>query len=228
MAYTQVTISGYNSNPPPDDGSSLASNNVTWAAIKSKLFDPIRTGVESVDDNIASAITTADSTLSTLQSGVTTLQSNVTSLSTTLNATAGTAMPFQQTSPPTGWSKNTTYNDYALRLVTGTISTGGSTAFTSVFASRTIATANLPSHTHSFSDGPDNLSFTTTTFMYDCNSNTNGADASGGSSRIIDIDPSNNTITGTYSFSVSTDSSGSGGGWDFAVQYVDLIWATKS
>jgi hypothetical protein len=50
---------------------------------------------------------------------------------------AGTAMLFQQTSAPTGWTKVTTYNDYALRIVSGTASTGGSTAFTTVFTNQT-------------------------------------------------------------------------------------------
>jgi hypothetical protein len=50
---------------------------------------------------------------------------------------SGTLMLFQQTSAPTGWTKQTTHNDKALRVVSGSASSGGSTAFTSVFASRT-------------------------------------------------------------------------------------------
>jgi len=49
----------------------------------------------------------------------------------------GTLMLFQQTSAPTGWTKQTTHNDKTLRVVSGSASSGGSTAFTSVFASRT-------------------------------------------------------------------------------------------
>ena len=56
----------------------------------------------------------------------------------------GTAMLFVQTAAPTGWTKGVTHNDKALRLVTGTASSGGTTAFTSVFTSRTILQANLP------------------------------------------------------------------------------------
>src|SRR5262245_4467957 len=52
---------------------------------------------------------------------------------------AGTVMLFVQTSAPTGWTKGSTHNDKALRLVTGAAGAGGSTAFTTVFASRTIA-----------------------------------------------------------------------------------------
>jgi hypothetical protein len=46
---------------------------------------------------------------------------------------AGTALLFQQTAAPTGWTKVTSYNDYALRIVSGTASTGGSVAFSSAF-----------------------------------------------------------------------------------------------
>jgi hypothetical protein len=35
-------------------------------------------------------------------------------------------MLFRQTAAPTGWTKVTTYNDYALRIVSGAASTGRS------------------------------------------------------------------------------------------------------
>jgi hypothetical protein len=38
-------------------------------------------------------------------------------------------MLFAQTAAPTGWTKSTTHNDKALRVVSGTASSGGSTAF---------------------------------------------------------------------------------------------------
>ena len=52
---------------------------------------------------------------------------------------AGTALLFQQTSAPTGWTKVTTYDNAALRIVSGTASSGGSVAFTTAFASQTPA-----------------------------------------------------------------------------------------
>ena len=80
---------------------------------------------------------------------------------------AGTVMLFAQTTAPTGWTKNTTTgNNSALRLVTGTASTGGSVAFTTAFASQTptgsvsitsvtgsagattLSTPQIPSHSH--------------------------------------------------------------------------------
>lgn len=52
---------------------------------------------------------------------------------------AGTRLAFQQTTPPTGWTKVTdaAYNNVAFRLVTGSVSSGGSEDFTTAFASRT-------------------------------------------------------------------------------------------
>ena len=70
---------------------------------------------------------------------------------------SGTRMAFQQTSAPTGWTKDTTaaINDSILRLVTGTASSGGSTAFSTWNAqtatgATTLSTAQIPSHTHSY------------------------------------------------------------------------------
>lgn len=91
----------------------------------------------------------------------------------------GTAMLFQQTAAPTGWTKSTTHNDKALRVVSGTASSGGTTALSTalgtpsvtgtVSISGTPSTGNLavsvsgnigsttlsinqiPSHTHSYS-----------------------------------------------------------------------------
>jgi len=52
---------------------------------------------------------------------------------------AGTRMLFQQTAAPTGWTKDTTLNDRALRIVSGAVGSGGSLAFTTAFSSRGIA-----------------------------------------------------------------------------------------
>ena len=42
---------------------------------------------------------------------------------------SGTSMLFQQTTAPTGWTKQTTHNNKALRIVSGTVSSGGSNTF---------------------------------------------------------------------------------------------------
>jgi len=74
--------------------------------------------------------------------------------STTASFPAGTLMLFQQTSAPPGWTKQTTHNNKALRVVTGTAGNGGAAGFTSVFGSgkttgaHTLTEAQMPAHTH--------------------------------------------------------------------------------
>jgi len=80
----------------------------------------------------------------------------------------GTRMSFQQTSAPTGWTKDTTagLNNSAMRIVTGSVVNGGTVDFTTAFASQTptgtvsitsvtgtagattLTTPQIPSHTH--------------------------------------------------------------------------------
>jgi hypothetical protein len=47
-------------------------------------------------------------------------------------------MLFQQTAAPTGWTKDTTHDNKALRIVSGTVSSGGSVGFTTAFASQAV------------------------------------------------------------------------------------------
>ena len=53
--YTPVSISGYNSNPPEDDGTQVASNEVAWSKHKTKLGDPLKTLSETIDTNVTTA-----------------------------------------------------------------------------------------------------------------------------------------------------------------------------
>lgn len=73
-------------------------------------------------------------------------------------------MIFVQSTAPTGWTKNLDYDDYALRVVSGVPSFGGTVNFTSVFTTvpvsgtvastpfsvgnTTLTTDQLPSHGH--------------------------------------------------------------------------------
>lgn len=71
---------------------------------------------------------------------------------------AGTLMLFQQTAAPTGWTKQTTHDNKALRVVSGVASSGGSVAFTTAFASglsagnTTLSESQIPSHRHQLAD----------------------------------------------------------------------------
>jgi hypothetical protein len=53
--YTSVSAVGYNASPPPDDGSQVAANLVTWAGIKAKLADVVKTLADNINTNVLSA-----------------------------------------------------------------------------------------------------------------------------------------------------------------------------
>lgn len=55
LPYTSVSVSGYNSNPPADDGSQVEANRVKWATIKTKLPDPLKTAIESINSGLLTA-----------------------------------------------------------------------------------------------------------------------------------------------------------------------------
>jgi len=70
---------------------------------------------------------------------------------------AGTILTFHQTSAPTNWTKITTYNNAALRVVSGNVGTGGAVDFSTAFTSQTpsgtvgataLTIAQMPAHTH--------------------------------------------------------------------------------
>jgi hypothetical protein len=66
----------------------------------------------------------------------------------------GTVMLFVQTAAPTGWTKSTTHDNKALRVVSGSVTTGGTQGFTAVLngtvGATTLTEAQIPSHTHTY------------------------------------------------------------------------------
>jgi hypothetical protein len=141
-------------------------------------------------------------------------------------------MLFAQTAAPTGWTKNTsTGNNTALRLVTGTASTGGSVAFTTAFASQTpsgtvsvsgsagattLSTPQIPSHSHSvgfsnYNGGPANIG-TQNSPVSPFSKNTGNTGGGGSHSHPLSI----------------SSSTFSGNAINLAVSYVDVIRATKN
>ena len=80
---------------------------------------------------------------------------------------SGTKLVFYQASAPAGWSQDTSNNDKALRVVSGSGGgNGGSTGFSSAFththsddfasASVTLTTSQIPAHSHKVSGGQTN------------------------------------------------------------------------
>lgn len=140
---------------------------------------------------------------------------------------SGTLMLFQQTAAPTGWTKQTTHNDKALRVVSGTASSGGSSNFTTVFTNQTptintsglsagattLSTSQIPSHTHTV---PLNLgSADGFSFAKGAGGGSTGSVASGSAGG-----------GGSHSHSISGSATSSA--ITLAVQYVDLIIASKN
>lgn len=126
---------------------------------------------------------------------------------------SGTKLVAAQTTAPTGWTKDTTHDNKALRLVTGTVGTGGSSPFTTVFASRTptgsassvsLSTAQLASHVHSVasSNAGGVAGFITGRAPADTNSGSAGSGS-----------------THNHSFT--------GDAMSFSVNYVDVVIITK-
>lgn len=122
-----------------------------------------------------------------------------------------TKMTFDMAAPPAGWTQITSYNNYAMRLVSGTgAGTGGSTGFTSVFASRTPAGINSTSSVTIPRDGWGQAIYS---FV---------------SGRLVTT--TNNAAfqqaTADQTATVSAQTF-TGSAMDFAVQYVDLILASR-
>jgi len=93
-----------------------------------------------------------------------------------LTAPAGTLMVFQQTAAPTGWTKQTTHDDKALRVVSGTASSGGTSAFSTVFgltatSGTILTTSHLPAAVQVSGSGTGGP--TTSAPQYFINSNSN-------------------------------------------------------
>ena len=134
---------------------------------------------------------------------------------------SGTAMLFVQTSAPTGWTKSTTHDNKALRSVSGAASSGGTTGFTSVFTARTITTSNMPAHTHGVTD-PGH----THTFSSRGDDGVGGVIGYGVVGYNADIGAGAGGMASAVT-GITINSAGSGTAMDFAVQYVDVIIATK-
>lgn len=96
-------------------------------ALKAPLASPTFTGdpkapTPTAGDNDTSLATTAFVTAAITAA-----------LATVSDFPAGTRMLFQQTAAPTGWTKDNSHNDKALRVTNSTVGSGGVANFSSVF-----------------------------------------------------------------------------------------------
>jgi len=144
---------------------------------------------------------------------------------------SGTRMTFNQTNAPTGWTKDTSTDNAAFRLVNGVVGSGGSVDFTTAFVSQTptitinsvsgsagattLSTPQIPSHSH------------TTDITLAAGS---GDAAVAGGTSFVQTSGTGNTGGGgshTHPFSFSSGSASSTV-INLAVKYVDLIIAQKN
>ena len=132
----------------------------------------------------------------------------------------GTSMLFQQTSAPTGWTKQTTHNDKALRLTSGTVGTGGSVAFSTAFgtgatvaggsvsgtpgSNQAVAVGNLAV---SVSGSISNTTISTSTMPSHTHSFTGIGSGNSGAASFNAAGTQANSGTGTF----NTNATGSGG-----------------
>jgi hypothetical protein len=134
---------------------------------------------------------------------------------------AGSVMLFFQANAPTGWTKVTTENNKALRVVSGTGGgTAGSVAFTTAFASQsvsgtvgtsgatTLSESQIPSHTHTAAVGGAAFGANSPSGAREAINSSTGATGGGGSHT-----HAGGTFTGTAI--------------NLAVQYIDIIICSK-
>jgi hypothetical protein len=154
---------------------------------------------------------------------------------------SGSRMFFSQAAAPNGWTKDTTYDDCGLRVTNGTTSSGGSVNFSSMMTTQTLSgtaslsgtalgpttlsTSNLPYHTHS----------------YNWVGSTSAGDTLQPSAKVYIKPPTQNTVNtfassptstawtgGSHTHTISPGTAPAGVSFNMAIQYLDVIIATKN
>ena len=136
----------------------------------------------------------------------------------------GTRLGFQQTAAPTGWTKDVTaaLNDSIMRIVTGTVASGGSLAFSTWAAqttdgATTLTTAQIPAHTHSDYYQSASVTGSSTAYAYP-----------GGKAPPLGVV----TAIGNTGFSTTSGSQGGGGSHTHSLsqnlKYYDFIIASAN
>ena len=148
---------------------------------------------------------------------------------------------FAMTSAPVGWTQITSYNDHALRVTSGTASTGGTAPYTTAFSSKTASGVNnislattgtaAPSQTHNHTAGASGVTGhysaissrpgqpgTTPMWIWPGATNTyqTGSNGSGA------------THSHTVSVPAAVNSPVTGSTLNFSLRYVDVIIAQRN
>ena len=149
---------------------------------------------------------------------------------------SGTKMLFRQSTAPTGWTKDTTHNNKALRVISGSVGSGGNVSFTGALshykiygsisnrlsgsvAGHRLTLAQIPSHHHDLlvpsghtGRGAGGYSGATDTYYTD-------------TKRVTPTGGNHPHAHGVGTLSVASTFRGSS--IDMRVRYVDVIIATK-
>lgn len=138
----------------------------------------------------------------------------------------GTVALFYQAAAPSGWTVSNTDSDKDIRIVSGTSglggSSGGTTAYSSVFAARTIAQNNLPNVALTTStDGAHTHTYSTKTGV------TRIGDGSFSASQ-DDTATATTSSSGSHSHTIQLNGGVTQQAMDFAVQYINVIKAAKA
>jgi hypothetical protein len=124
---------------------------------------------------------------------------------------SGTILTFQQSAAPLHWTKQAVHNDKALRVVSGTASSGGTNAFSTVnnqtvtVNNTTITQSTMASHTHGYQE-------------FSAGSLPGGVGGGGSFGNNVGGNTNSTGSDGPHSHGITIA---------FAVQYVDLILAAK-
>lgn len=145
---------------------------------------------------------------------------------------ATTVMLFYQNAAPTGWTIVTSQNNKALRVVSGSGGVaGGSVAFSTAFASQavsgtvgtsgatTLTTAQIPSHSHAF---PAGIGYGP------ISAGAPSAYGFGSDILLENIAGYNSGSTGSGNSHTHTGGTFTGTAINLAVQYIDIILASKN
>lgn len=152
---------------------------------------------------------------------------------------------FRQSVAQTGWTKLTTINDYTLRVVSGTVGTGGSKSFSSTFTTITpsgtvsgtgsatgvsLDSSQIPSHNHPYTR-TTNPAMPTTATAKTIGSSVLMTKGPKGPTTYFDYDMgyAGGSDTHSHPLSISIASPGfTGSSIDFGVKYVDVILAQRN
>jgi len=67
--YNPPTLTGYNQNPPSDDGTESTANRIDYDTIKSKLPDPLKNFSEAINTEVGNGFDAVDAQVTALQNG---------------------------------------------------------------------------------------------------------------------------------------------------------------